>query len=70
MSEQRPSLARNVHYHLGADLVYAAIITKVWADGTINLTFFPQSGGTGFAAKVEYDPEGMTPRTWRWPPRI
>ena len=57
-----------------------AIITRVWPNGSVNLTVFPDwagdrdeypgAGGSGMSweTTVSYDPD-KGPRTWHWPER-
>lgn len=62
-----PSVGRIVHYHwkTGTEPL-AAIITKVWADGDVNLTVFMSGGGIKSALSVSYSAEPAQD-CWSWP---
>ena len=68
----RPTKCRNVHYHapqLANGLIdtYAAIVTNVHEDGTVDLVTFG-SNSMYFQHKVPHA-ELPTPGHWSWPPR-
>jgi hypothetical protein len=71
MDANNPSVGRMVHYQSynekGA-CAYAAIITQVNADGTVELaTFGPNS--VYFQHAVKFSPEPLASH-WSWPPRV
>lgn len=67
---QAPSTCRMVHFTAGDGNVgpYAAIITAVNADGTVELATFGRNS-LYFQHGVPYDGDGRA-NTWRWPPRV
>ncbi len=63
-----PTLGRIVHYRTVHGLV-PAMITGLSADGThVDLTLFPRNEAPRPVMRLV--PEGNTPGTWSWPPRI
>jgi hypothetical protein len=71
MGEQKPSVGRIVHfqsYNENGECAYAALITQVNADGTVDIaTFGPQS--FYWHRNVAFS-EAPKPSYWNWPPRV
>jgi hypothetical protein len=69
--EQKPTVGRMVHYQSyneKGECAYAAIITQVNEDGTVELaTMGPNS--LYFQHKVAFS-ETPKPSHWNWPPRV
>jgi len=69
------SLGRIVHFTSQVSethpdpAVMSAIVTKVWEDGSVNLTIFLPVGGFFYRKKVQQG-TGTEPGTWFWPPRV
>lgn len=65
-TNQSPTVGRIVHF-AEDNGPYAALVTYVNADGSINLATFG-SKSLYFQHNVLFDADGMK-GTWRWPPR-
>lgn len=69
--EQKPSVGRIVHYQAyneKGECAYAAIVTRVNEDETIDLATFG-SNSLYFQPKVKYSAEPK-PGCWNWPPKV
>lgn len=76
MTEQNPSVGRDVHYvSYGTpggeypSVCRAAKITDVHEDNVVSLCVF-NPDGLFFNKRVEYDPSGVRGGTWHWPERV
>lgn len=84
-NKPKPSVGRIVHYHTyPGEQPWAAIISRVWPDGLVDLTCFPPvefaeqeefapgrascASAPWYSKKVPFSEEVM-PGTWSWPPR-
>lgn len=74
--EQKPSVGRIVLFRSlesnGAK-EHPAIITRVWSDGCVNLTVFPDYGEPVLKSSVTFAEISETTAesyAWRWPPRV
>jgi hypothetical protein len=73
MTEQQPSIGRNVHYvaygtpggEFPAGAHRAAIITQVHEGGVVGLAVLNPTG-LFFHERVPYDATGQQPGTWHW----
>jgi phage terminase large subunit-like protein len=68
--EQKPSVGRIVHYQSyneNGECAYAAIITQVNADETVDITTFGPSS-IYIHHGVKFSPEPKASH-WNWPPR-
>jgi hypothetical protein len=75
----KPTVGRIVHYHTPGQtpVCRAAIVTAVWASGSIDVTVFQPVKGEPFGATdlterpftPDDGPEGRYVDTWHWPER-
>lgn len=61
-----PSVGRIVHYH-NMNRDEASIITRVYTDGTVDLTSFPPGNLPSYHDRIS---EGPGRGQWTWPPRV
>lgn len=73
ISPQTPSPGRIVFFRAGNSAEESpAIVTRVWENGLVNLTVFPDGSAPYNVGSVDfYDHPTEKPGfAWRWPPRV